>query len=357
MPALLSMIPAPAHAPAPTLDAATALRGLLLRERGGAATPAELLRRIVAEGLDRLPPPGGGATARRWRALAAVGGHDLSLVKLYEGHTDALAILAELGTAAPADALWGVWCAEPPDGRVALRRGAAGMVSLSGRKQWCSGAATVSHALVSCWDADGQPWLAAVALGQPGVTVTADGWHAVGMAGSASVDVMFDDAEARLVGASGAYVHRPGFWHGGAGIAACWYGAAQAIGDYLHVAVRAGAARQAADPHRLAQLGMVDIALAGAAAVLRESAAAIDADPDADAGVLALRARLAVEAAATLVLQHTTRALGATPLCRDAHFARLAADLPVFLRQSHAERDLAALGRMLSESEESPWAL
>lgn len=356
MPALLSTIPAPPPAPAPTCDAPRALRRLL-SERDSAEAPGQLLRRIVAAGLDRLPQPGRGATLQRWRALAEVAGHDLSLLKLYEGHTDALAILAELEAAAPEGALWGVWCAEPPDGRVALRHAAGGVVRLSGRKQWCSGADTVSHALVSCWDAGGQPWLAAVALGQPGVTVTADGWHAVGMAGSASVDVVFEQAEACVVGVSGAYVHRPGFWHGGAGIAACWYGAAQAIAGYLHAAVRAGAGRQAADPHRLAQLGTVDIALAGAAAVLREAAAAIDANPAADAGPLALRARLAVEAAATLALQHTTRALGATPLCRDAHFARLAADLPVFLRQSHAERDLAALGRMLGGMEQSPWAL
>lgn len=360
MPALLSIIAASPSAPPPPPAAGSipdALRRLLLPERGGAATAGGLLRRIVANGLDRLPAPGRGATAQRWRALAEVAGHDLSLLKLYEGHTDALAILAELGAPAAPGTLWGVWCAEPPDGRVVVHRSDEATARLSGRKLWCSGAATVDHALVSCWDGEGLPWLAAVALDQPGVTVTADGWHAVGMAGSASVDVVFDDAEARLVGASGAYVRRPGFWHGGAGIAACWYGAAQAIADSLHAAVRASAARQAADPHRLAQLGMVDIALAGAAAVLRESAAAIDAGPDADAGVLALRARLAVEAAATLVLQHTTRALGATPLCRDPHFARLAADLPVFLRQSHAERDLASLGRMLSESEESPWAL
>jgi hypothetical protein len=70
-----------------------------------------------------------------------------------------------------------------------------------------------------------------------------------------------------------------------------------------------------------------------------------------------MRARLAVEAAATEVLRHATRALGAGPLCRDARFARLAADLPVFLRQSHAERDLATLGSLLNQQEDTPWAL
>jgi hypothetical protein len=55
-----------------------------------------------------------------------------------------------------------------------------------------------------------------------------------------------------------------------------------------------------------------------------------------------------VEEAATAVMHHATRALGAGPLCRDARFARALADLPVFLRQSHAERDLAALGEWVA---------
>jgi hypothetical protein len=55
-----------------------------------------------------------------------------------------------------------------------------------------------------------------------------------------------------------------------------------------------------------------------------------------------------VEEAATAVMNHATRTLGAGPLCRNARFARALADLPVFLRQSHAERDLAALGELVA---------
>jgi hypothetical protein len=316
--------------------------------------PAAMLRALADAGLDRLPLPGHGATLERWQALAAVAAHDLSLLKLYEGHTDALAILDEIGGRdAPVDELWGqlwgVWCAEMPDARVLLHTGDDGRLRLSGRKAWCSGAATLSHALVSCWNDNGEACLAAVALGQDGVHVTGEGWQAVGMAGSASVDVVFDGAVARQIGAAGAYLARPGFWHGGAGIAACWFGAAAAIAQRLHASLHERAHAGADnDPHRLAQLGQADIALTAAAALLRESAAAIDRHPERDALALALRARLAVEAAAIQVLTVATRALGAGPLCRDPHFARLAADLPVFLRQSHAERDLAALGRHLT---------
>lgn len=327
---------------------------------GAPAAPQDALRALIARGFDRLPLPGGGATLTRWQALAAVGAHDLSLLKLYEGHTDAIAIMDELGHV-PATAIdgswgaWGVWCAEPPDARLAL--GAAAPTTLNGRKAWCSGAAHIDHAIVSCWDEQARPCLAAVDMRAAGVHVTEEGWHAVGMAACASVDVLFADAVAWPVGAPYDYVHRPGFWHGGAGVAAGWYGAACAVGERLRRQLRDAPAARATDALRLAQLGAIDVALASARAQLRAAAAAIDAAPAADAMALALRTRLAVERAATEVIALATRALGAGPLCRDAHFARLVADLPVFLRQSHAERDLAALGAVLVPSLESPWTL
>lgn len=326
----------------------------LLRPHEDDFSPAAGLRRLLDAGLDRLPLPGHGATLQRWQALAAVAAIDLSLLKLYEGHTDALAILAEIdGPGAPAGSSWSVWCAEMPGARVKLQQMADGRYLLDGRKAWCSGASSLSHALISCWNDDGQACLASVALAQPGVHVTDEGWHAVGMAACASVDVTFSAARVFPVGAPGAYLERPGFWHGGAGIAAAWYGAACAIASQLH----ARAQHAAPDPVRLAQLGQIDCALRAAGALLREGAAEIDRHPQRDAMGLALRLRLAVEDAATLVLHLATRALGAGPLCRDARFARLAADLPVFLRQSHAERDQAVLGGIVAGAEDHPWAL
>ncbi|WP_223265006.1 acyl-CoA dehydrogenase [Achromobacter spanius] len=336
----------------------------LLGELTAPVDPGRALRLLVQAGYDPLPLPGGGATLARWQALAAVAAVDLSLVKLVEGHTDALAILAELNAAdlAAPGSIWGVWCAEPPDFRVSLHGGAEGgnphtldpytTACLRGVKAWCSGAATVSHALVSAWDEAGRPCLAAVSMDQPGVTVTEDGWQAVGMRASASVNVVFNNAVCVPVGAPGAYVGRPGFQHGGAGVAACWYGALTRIA----AAVQAATPAQSADPHRLAHLGAIDVALDQARAVLRETAAAIDANPHDACSLACGRARLAVEAAATEVITRAGRALGAGPLCRDAGFAQVMADLPVFIRQSHAERDQAALGHIV-RTEQTPWQL
>lgn len=330
---------------------ADALRQLQLRHGRDLA-----LKHLVDAGIDVLPRPGAGRTLARWRVLADVAAHDLSLVKLFEGHTDALAILAELGaaSAAPVGARWGTWCAEPPDARVVLDATEGHRVRLTGTKAWCSGAASVSHAVVSCWNAAGEPCLAAVAMDQPGVRVTGNGWHAVGMAASASVNVRFDRAVATQIGRPGDYVNRAGFWQGGAGIAACWFGGAFGIARVVHQ--RAG---PAPDAHRLAHIGAIEVALNAAAAQLREAAAWIDRHPEDNAQRIALRARLAVEQAANVVMHHAGRAVGAGPLCRDPHFAHAMADLPVFLRQSHAERDLAALGQLAANEKEEPssWTL
>ena len=191
---------------------------------------------LVRLGLDSLPLPGSGATLKRWNALALVAEQSLSLAKLYEGHTDALAILAELAQparpVANGDASsWGVWAAEAPNARVRITPRQGKAVWLDGTKGWCSGAQTLSHGLLTAWHADGQgPQLVSVAMHQPGVGVCAAAWQAVGMAGRASVDVTFSQAEANLVGETGDYLSRPGFWQGGAGIAACWYGGALGLG-------------------------------------------------------------------------------------------------------------------------------
>ena len=317
-----------------------------LRELDEGSTPGAMLRRLADARLDRLPLPGSGATLLRWRMLAAVSGWDLSLAKLYEGHTDALAILAELGGRAPAGSLWGVWCAEAPSARaiVSGHAAAGAPVRLDGAKAWCSGAADLSHALLSAWDADGQPWLVALDLRQDGIRIDDSGWEAVGMARTGTALLTFSGVEAHCVGDSGAYLRRPGFWHGGAGIAACWYGAAAELARTLH------AAAGTPDAHRLAHMGAADACLSAARALLHTGAQAIDARPGDDAAALAMRLRLAVDACAVEVMAQVGQALGAAPFCRDRRFARLMADLPVFLRQGHARRDQAALGQIAREA-------
>jgi hypothetical protein len=328
---------------------------------------AHWMQVLAAHNLDELPPPGGGQTLQRWQALAAVAAYDLSLAKLYEGHTDALGILNELSHPVRTEPLsvWGVWAAEAGGARVLIHPdpAAAGRVRLSGTKSWCSAASSISHGLLTAWHADGSgPQLVAVPMRQTGVSLRTELWQAVGMRGSASVDVVFDGAHAELVGKPGDYLSRPGFWQGGAGIAACWHGGATFLASVLHSAVakgRAVATNPSPPSFREAALGRIDTELAATAALLREAAQWIDAHPRDDASEIALRVRLRAERTAKSVLDTVGTALGATPFCRDARFARMAADLPVFIRQSHGDRDFAALGERVATgaTEGGRWTL
>lgn len=331
-----------------------------------AASPAVRLRALVDTGADRLPLPGHGRSIERWRTLAAIAAEDLSLVKWFEAHADALAILAEAGNDPVPGATYGMWAAEPPNARVVFRDLPDGDVRLDGLKAWCSGAASLDRALLTAWREDGSgPWLVDVDLRQSGVDVDTSPWRAVGMAATASADARFEGARGRRVGGAGFYLSRAGFWQGGIGIAACWHGAACAVAEVLRANAKAAAGTSATttgldpDPgwHRLLALGEVDRLLTANAALLREAGAWIDRHPGADARAWAWRTRAAGDECAQQVLRAATRALGAGPLCRDARFATLAADLPVFIRQCHGDRDLVALGATNLQELPTPWML
>ncbi|MCX4098581.1 acyl-CoA dehydrogenase family protein [Nocardia sp. alder85J] len=315
----------------------------------GAVDVPGRLRELSQTGRLELPLPGGGETRRRLRALAAFGAEDTVLGRLAEAHTDAVAILHELGGPAPVPGqLWGVWAAEPPEPVLRARPTSPGWV-LEGRKPWCSGAHLCTHALVTARTGTDRR-LFAVPLTQPATTPVPDSWPAVGMRDSDSGAVDFDAAPAEPVGAPGAYLARPGFWHGAVGVAACWYGSACAVARPL----RAYAASGRADEHALAHLGAIAAALQSARDELVRAAVEIDDDPAGDAAAARVRARIVravVEQAVTTTLDRVGRALGATPLCTDAAHARRVADLTVYIRQSHAEADLADLGRDLATTE------
>ena len=112
------------------------------------ARTAAWARAALDAGLLDLPLPGRGATTERLTALADLGTVDLDLARLAEAHVDAVAILADLGSAVPGDGLWGVWAANPPTDPLVARRVGDGWL-LDGTKPWCSGAGCCDHALVT----------------------------------------------------------------------------------------------------------------------------------------------------------------------------------------------------------------
>jgi hypothetical protein len=338
--------------------------GALPFPEGGTVTSA-VSPRVVGDPLARavaalaLDPSPRAHVLHNWRVLARTAEHDLDAARLTEAHLDAATILDELGgPGVGPGSLWGVWAAGSADTALHATHDGDGW-SLTGRKPWCSGSDRCTHALVTADAPDGGR-LFAVDLAGPTAAPDGDPWRGVGMRGSGTATVRFTATPARPVGGPGAYLQRPGFWHGAVGVAAAWLGGAVGAAAPL----RERLAQGRGDEHDAAHLGRVDTALASAGAVLRAAAVEI-ADPDggaechgtepdsteriAQARRRALRARAAVEDAVETVLRSTARATGPRPLAQDAHHARHVADLEVYVRQSHAERDLATLGRLAAD--------
>ena len=305
---------------------------------------ARVERWLAAGELD-LPLPGSGQTAHRWRRLSELTEADVVAGRLAEAHTDAVAILAELrGPDAKPGQLWGVWAAESSDA-VMRAHGESTEVTLDGTKVWCSGAGICTHALVTARVDAGGRGLFAVDLGDPHVRPLPSNWRNAGMADSDTRSVQFTGAPALAVGTPGEYLDRPGFWHGAVGVSACWLGGARAVAAPLYER----ASRESADPHALAHLGAVDAALTAAEATLLSAACQVDADPlnrEGRAELIARRTRAVVETAVEEAIGRTGRALGPGPLAEDPKHAGHVADLMMYVRQSHAERDLAELGRL-----------
>jgi alkylation response protein AidB-like acyl-CoA dehydrogenase len=150
--------------------------------------------------------------------------------------------------------------------------------------------------------------------------------------------------DSNLVGEEGFYLERPGFWHGAIGPAACWAGGASGV-------LRWALKQQRSDAHTLAHLGGMSAAVWSTQAALRVAGDEIDADWQdvAAAQARALRVRHLVEQACTDVLRRLARAYGPHPLAMEEAISRRYQELEIYVRQSHAERDLEALGQLVHQ--------
>jgi alkylation response protein AidB-like acyl-CoA dehydrogenase len=296
---------------------------------------------LRASGELTLPLPGQGATARRHQALLRWGEKDLSLARIAEAHTDAIAILAEAGLGARRDALYGVWAADGPASRLSAERLEHGGWCLNGTKQFCSGATFLEAALVTAHAAAGV-LLFDVSLDDTRIRAQPSQWKSAALADTATVAVEFSDLEvpaADQVGGADWYLQRPGFWHGALGPAACWAGGARSL-------IAAATAQRRKDPHSRAQVGALQALGWGLHAMLEQAGREIDADPQDRAGearVRALKVRHLIERACTEVLDRFGRATGPQLLAHDEQAARQYGALALYIRQCHAERDLETI--------------
>ncbi len=313
----------------------------------------DLLNAFVKTDGVTLPLPGAGMTWHRFATLADWSSVDLSLGRLCEGHSDAVAILAEAGRHAVEGASYGVWASRSGAATTFAERSGDDWV-LSGAKEFCSGSGSIDRALVTAVTGEGY-LLFDISVPDQVVSQVEGSWPAVGMARSDSRTVHFggpiipDDA---VVGGAEFYLERAGFWFGAVGVAACWFGGAVGLVNGLIDWIN-----PEPDDLQLADLGAMFSELESMRYTLKSVARAIDDDPSDLAGqaqVRALAARRIVHDGALRVLQGVASVGGARPLCHDATQSRRAADLFAYLSQHHGNTDAREIGRIFTQSQ--PWS-
>ncbi|MDF2597432.1 acyl-CoA dehydrogenase family protein [Methylobacterium brachiatum] len=320
--------------------------------------PAEDVAELARVGLLAAPVPrrdGGaglgeepdGATLRA--VLTRIGAGSLALGRVYEGHVNAVQLVARFASGEArntllADAaqghLFGVWNTEPP-GQGLKIDGTDGTRVLRGVKTFASGAGFVTRALVTAQPAAPGSQMIVVAL-EPGERADLSAWRAQGMRASATGTVDFTGLGADRftpVGAPDDYQAQPHFSGGAWRFLAVQLGGLEALLDAWrgHLV----ATGRGEDPHQLARLGEGVIAAETARLWVARAAAIVGEEGDPD-GIIAYvnLARLAVERAGLDLLERAQRSVGLQGFLRDHPLERLTRDLATYLRQPGPDRAL-----------------
>jgi alkylation response protein AidB-like acyl-CoA dehydrogenase len=293
--------------------------------------------------------------------LRAAGARDLAWGRLYEGHVNALQLIARCGTdrqreRAAADVaagrLFAVWNTQADDAVTIASAGERG-VTLAGAKTFASGAGRVARAIVTARRSDGAVQMTLVPMDRVRVAIDPTFWRPYGMEASDSFAVDFTGVRLEpddLIGAPDAYERMPWFGAGASRFVAVQTGAIDQLTRDLAAFLRRRG--QHDDPLALERLG--ECAVGARAASLWTDACAdawtrYDATPS-DANEAALRdvvdaARYAVERIALDVCERVERGAGARGLLETEPFARRLRDLRMYLRQPAIDATLLRVAR------------
>ena len=374
-----------AQAPFPLSEANLLCKALELADAmarrpnvGGGEAPLVDLRRLAHEGFFIAPLPerygglGLGTEPRKHRLLlqilAALGGGDLSLGRLYEGHVNALILITAYGTAAQVqraanDArngmLFGVWNSGGADPTKLSRvTSGTGKLLLNGCKFFASGAALLDRAVVTaeCEAAGWQMTLLAMDRLRAAGAAQVDygSWHPLGMQASESYGIEFLQApvdEHDLIGDVGDLYREPLFRGGAVRFAAVHAGAVLRLRTMFAEWLNSN--RRAGDPYQIVRMGEIALAAREAelwvehAASTAEAGLSVNADAAARERMLACAnmMRVRMEQIGTATMQRVAAGAGARGLLQPWRFERIIRDLTMYLRQPGPDETMAEIGR------------
>ncbi len=286
------------------------------------------------------------------RQLFAVGRRDLPLGRLFEGHVDALQIVARCGTSSQVEratqavkqgAAFGVWNADLPGESLRLEGS-----RLYGGKAFASGAGVLSHALVSV-DAPAGRQLLLLDLERTPPVIDRSWWRTIGMERSQTHLVRWDAAtteEDDLIGAPGDYIREPWFSGGALRFASVQAGGVATLMDYVrdHLV----ATGRAADAHQTGRLATLYAAAQHAANAVRLAGEAWFGANENLRLPLVAAARAAVLASADNALIVAQDAVGLQGMFRDHPLSGVLSDLSVYLRQPGPDAQRMRVGEAVA---------
>ncbi len=290
------------------------------------------------------------ATVELKNLLRSLGYANLSVARLFEGHFNALFLIAKFGSEAQfaralRDAeqghLFAIWNADAANA-VRISKAQREM-ALTGAKRFCSGAGFVKRALITAATDEGGPLLVLAEL-DTHTKVDLSTWKPLGMRASMSGTVDFTGApSARLtiIGQPGDYTREPFFSGGAWRFLSAQLGAINALADCVREDLHATGRHH--DPLQNARFAKTLIAVETAELwVASASKKAEDNRLPSDLRIAYVGlARHAVEQASYLVMETLQRSLGLNALLQPHRAERIMRDLSTYLRQPAPDRVLA----------------
>ena len=278
-----------------------------------------------------------------------VGGADLSVGRLYEGHVNAVSLvhrygtprqLARLADAVEAGGMSGVWNAE--GARPARLEAGADGTRLAGAKILCSGAGSITHPLVPV--RRGAAVVMLLPQFAPGERADLLGWQAQGMRSTATGTIDLDgfvvDADA-IIGADDDYPRQPAFFGGAWRFCAVQLGAIDRLLDLFRAELVSRG--RSDDPYQRQRVAACATASETAALWVRDASRMVAAESRPVPDILAYvgLTRGVVERAALDVIEAVHRGLGLGSFVRPHPVERVARDLSTYLRQPAPDGTMA----------------
>ncbi len=332
--------------------------------------PAEVFGWLAEAGLLSITLPGHDldltrpTTARLLNLLKRIGGANLAVGRVYEGHINALQLVHLYADPAQKqrwftdvadhNRLFSVWNTQADNG-IRIHALGGGRYRLEGAKTFCSGAGWVSRPVITgeLVGGDKRGWQMVVVPVEQGQPLTEDRrfWQPLGMRASASFRLDFTGIELTdddLLGQPDNYYRQPYFSGGAIRFAAVQLGGAEALFDATRVYLTA--LKRTEDVFQRTRLAEMAYLIESGNNWLQ--AAGTKTDQWLERGetpetivAYANMTRTAIEDICLRVMPLAEKSVGARGLMQPLPFERIHRDLTFYLRQPAPDATLTDIGR------------